>query len=235
MKLTKYLTALAVASTFASAAHAGVIGVIDASGSTASNAQLSATAVGDTISNVTGATIGTMSAATLLSKYDALIFSWSGSTYASSFWNTLKTYVSGGGGVIFDGAEGATSALTGSGITFGTGSFSGNLAVTDHKFVSEATVYADNSHLGTLNFTADWKKFITGAAGANGVYADFGAGHFIVTSTDYFYHANSATERAFLTEEVKYVTSGSPVPEPVSLALMGVGLFGVAMARRKKM
>jgi hypothetical protein len=234
MKLTKYLTALALASTFASAAHAGVIAVVDADGGTFSNAQISATALGDTVASVSGAAIGAMSADSLRSNYDALIFSWYGSSYGPAFWDTLKGYVSVGGGVIFDGAESATSALDGSGITFGTGYFGGDLDVVDHKFTSESTVYAANSHLGDLIASADWNSFITGGAGVNGVYADFGTGHAIVTSTDYFYHADTPTEQAFLTEEVKYVTSGSEVPEPVSLALMGVGLFGVAMARRKK-
>ncbi len=219
----------------ASAANAIVVGVIDPNGGTMSNATTAANLLEpSTVTSVTSGTVSASTSASLFGSYDALIFSWPGSSgYPASFWtDTLLGYIELGGGVIFDGAQGAVSALAGSGIsTFGASTYSsGTQTVTDNAVTSEATVHGANHHLGGLSGNSSWTEFLSNGTTTLGMYASFGAGKIIVTSTDFFWHGG-ASNMDFMADELAFVTSS--VPEPMPLALLALGLIGLAYSRKR--
>jgi hypothetical protein len=178
----------------------------------------------------------TQTSADLFSSYDALVFNWGGSSISSSFWSdTLLGYISLGGGVIFDGANNTVSALTGSGINFfGSSTYSfGNQAVVDNTFTALTTVYGVNHHLGGLSGDSNWKEFLSDGTTTLGMYANFGLGNIIVTSTDFNWHGSNIP---FITDELTYVTSPrtAEVPEPSTLTIFALGMIGLASRRFKK-
>ena len=237
MKILKIAAAVALTFTIAGGAQAARIAVVDATGISLSNTVTVANELeaGSTVSNVSGSFMNGQSAASLIANYDAIVFSWAGSSYSAGYWSKLVSFVSAGGGVIFDGAQSATSAFAGSGVTFfGASSFSsGTQNVTNHTFIAENTVHADNHHLGGLTGTANWTQFLSHGATKLGLFASYGQGNVIVTSTDFFYHADNAGDRNFLKQELAYALKGSDVHEPASVSLLGLGLLGLIAARRK--
>lgn len=220
----------------ASAANAMVIGVIDPQGNTTSNATTAAnTLEPSTIVTTNTAAVNGATAASLKASYDVLIFSWYGGSYSSTFWtDTLLGYIQMGGGVIFDGASSATSAMNGSGLSFfGSSTFSsGAQTVTDNAITSATTVHGANHHLGGLSGNSDWTEFLSHSTTTLGMYASFGAGRIIATSTDFFYHGHTTADMSFMVDELTWVTSAS-VPEPMPLALLALGLIGLAYSRKR--
>lgn len=163
----------------------------------------------------------------LIATYDLLVFGWVGSPIYNFDWATrLAPYLSAGGAIVFEDPNNLADLASGSGLTFGS---AGSLGAYNGMFGPNSFTGA---HFGITGF-AGWDCYLLGSTGCYAAWRTVGAGAIAISGPDEYWHDSPANPEnlAFLIKQAEFLTS---VPEPSSLALLGLSLlFGARKIRRR--
>lgn len=208
-------------------ANAGLINIIytsDSQGRADANATIAAQ--GGTVTEMNATGFNALSSAQL-GSYDLLMVGWRGTGSFNLDWDSvLLPFIQAGGGLIFE-APGEIGDLTNTGFTIAEQNASNNLASYDDFF---GNALFTNTHMSITALSSDWTCHLDNTNGnCNLATASFGAGRAIIGGYDSFYHENGTTD--YIINQANWVTSGTSVPEPTTIAIFALGIMGLASRR----
>ncbi len=216
-----------VALSVSSLASAGLINVVYTSDSQGqADANVAIAAQGGTVTEMNAAGFNALSSAQL-GSYDLLMVGWRGTGSFNLDWDSvLLPFIQAGGGLIFE-APGEIGDLTNTGFTITEQNTTNNLATYDNFFGNANFI---NTHMSITALSSDWTCHLNNNNGnCNLATASFGAGRAIIGGYDSFYHENGTTD--YIINQANWVTSGTEVPEPTTLAIFALGIMGLASRR----
>lgn len=211
-------------------ANAGLLNVLYTD-SSLGNADANAivAAQGGTATEISSTGFNTLSSAEL-GAYDLLVVGWHGDGTFNFDWETvLLPFIQAGGGLIFE-APASIGDLTNTGFVITEQNSSNNLAAYDGFFGDAAFI---NTHMAITDLSSDWDCHLDNSFGnCNLATASFGSGRAIIGGYDSFFHEAGTSD--YIINQANWVTSGTAVPEPSTLAIFALGIMGLASRRLKQ-
>jgi hypothetical protein len=198
----------------------GSIKILTTSANYGNRATETICARGDVSCTVTHADASEFNAMTAaqLASYDVILIQWASAWWGVDVnWSKISTYVTGGGGFIFDGdySVGGLSPAV-SGYTFEAGS--STVTATVPGLTDGITNSFVNNHVAFAAWDSSiFAPFLSQSGQTTGLYGKLGAGRLVLTGPDQDYHAwVGSNQYNLLINEILWVTTPNNQP-PVAL------------------